>query len=105
MAGATRTTGADRGNIAKRFAVTLVCMMVFEVVSLVVQIAALFQFGYLLIAKKRSEPLRLLCNRLSRFGYQIMRYTTLNDNTTPFPFSDFPSESDCEPPSKQVLFK
>ncbi|MCJ2166287.1 DUF4389 domain-containing protein [Pseudodesulfovibrio sp. S3-i] len=105
MATETRATTVDRGEILKRFLVTLVCMIFFQVVGLIVQVAMLFQYGYLLIAKKRSEPLRLLCNNLSQYGYRIMRYATLNDNRRPFPFAEFPKDEDCEPPVKQVQYR
>jgi len=105
MAGENKATKADRGMILKRFLVTLVCMIFFEVTGFIIQLAVLFQYGYLLIAKKRSEPLRVFCNTLSQYGYRLMRYNTLNDNKRPFPFSQFPEDAECDPPVKQVQFK
>ncbi|MBI9078547.1 MAG: DUF4389 domain-containing protein [Pseudodesulfovibrio sp.] len=105
MADDNKATKADRGTILKRFLVTLVCMIFFEVTGLIIQLAVLFQYGYLLIAKKRSEPLRIFCNTLSQYGYRLMRYNTLNDNKRPFPFSQFPDDSECDAPVKQVQFK
>ncbi|MGL1863072.1 MAG: DUF4389 domain-containing protein [Pseudodesulfovibrio sp.] len=105
MVTASRATQADRMTILKRFLVTLVCMIFFEVTGFIVQLSVLFQYGYLLIAKKRSEPLRVFTNTLSTYGYKLMRYNTLNDNKRPFPFNTFPEESDCEPPVKQIQFK
>lgn len=105
MASETRATTADRMSILKRFLVTVVCMIFFEVTTLIIQVATLFQFGFLLIAKKRSEPLRRFCNNLSQYGYRIMRYATLNDNKRPFPFAEFPSDEECEPAVKQVQFR
>ncbi|MBC15993.1 Glucose-1-phosphate thymidylyltransferase, long form [Pseudodesulfovibrio profundus] len=102
---ASRPTTADRGAILKRLLITLVCMIFFEVTALLVQLTVIFQYGYLLIAKKRSEPLRQFSNTLAQFGYRLMRYNTLNENKRPFPFNRFPEESECEPPEKQVLFK
>jgi len=105
MADATRATTADRGDILKRFMVTLVCMIFFEVTGMLIQLSVLFQYGFLLIAKKRSEPLRGFTNTLAQYGYRLMRYNTLNDNKRPFPFDRFPEDGDCEPPVKQVQFK
>jgi len=105
MASETRATTVDRSEILKRFMVTLVCMIFFQVVGFMIQLATLFQYGYLLISRKRSEPLRLFCNGLSQYGYRIMRYATLNDNKRPFPFAEFPGDEDCEPPVKQVQYR
>ena len=105
MAEASKKTTADRTAILKRFAVTLVCMIFFEVTGLLVQLAVLFQYGYLLAAKKRSEPLRLFTNNLAQYGYRLMRYNTLNENGRPFPFNAFPQDKDCEPPVRQIQFK
>jgi len=105
MPTANRTTSADRTAILKRFLVTLVCMIFFEVTAFMVQLSVLFQYAYLLIAKKRSEPLRTFTNSLSQYGYRLMRYNTLNDNKRPFPFNAFPEDTECEPPTKQVQFK
>lgn len=105
MAETSRQTTADRTSILKRFAVTLVCMIFFEVTGLLVQLAVLFQYGYLLAVKKRSEPLRLFTNNLAQFGYRLMRFNTLNENKRPFPFNGFPQDKECEPPVKQVQFK
>ena len=105
MASETRATTADRGSILKRFLVTLVCMIFFEVTGLIIQLAVLFQYGFLLIAKKRSEPLRIFCNSLSQYGYRLMRYNSLNENKRPFPFSQFPEDGEGDQPTKQVQFK
>lgn len=105
MPNASRSTNADRMTILKRFLVTLVCMIFFEVAGFIIQLSVLFQYGYLLIARKRSEPLRIFTNTLATYGYRLMRYNTLNDNKPPFPFSTFPEDGDCEPVVKQVQFK
>ncbi|CCH49174.1 DUF4389 domain-containing protein [Pseudodesulfovibrio piezophilus] len=105
MPNTDRITTVDRTEILKRFLVTLVCLIFFEVTSFMIQLSVLFQYGYLLIAKKRSEPLRNFTNNLSQYGYRIMRYATLNENLRPFPFNQFPGDSECEPPVKQVQFK
>ncbi len=105
MTTATKPTTADRGAILKRLLVTLVCMIFFEVTGFIIQLSVLFQYGYLLVAKKRSEPLRRFTNALSLYGYRLMRFNTLNDNKRPFPFNPYPEDSECEEPAKQVLFQ
>lgn len=105
MPSANRATTADRSAILKRLLVTLVCMIFFEVTGFIVQLSVLFQYGYLLVAKKRSEPLRTFTNSLSQYGYRLMRYNTLNENKRPFPFNAFPDDAECEPAVKQIQFK
>ncbi|MGD9506047.1 MAG: DUF4389 domain-containing protein [Syntrophobacteraceae bacterium] len=107
MQNAYGNMGADeapsRKQIAIRLAYTLVYLIVFEVVKGVVQAATIFQFLYLLITQKHSEPVRRFTNRASMYAYRILRYITLNSNGRPFPFSDFPSDE--EPPeSERVNF-
>jgi hypothetical protein len=92
----------SRGKIGVRLLYTLLYLIVFEVLKLVVQITVLFQFVYLLITQKYSEPLRSFSNKVSTYAYQIIRYTTLNDNHRPFPFSEFPTE--IEKPEDPVKF-
>ncbi|KAB1442966.1 DUF4389 domain-containing protein [Pseudodesulfovibrio senegalensis] len=94
----------DRIVILKRFLITLVCLLVFELVRLLVQASVLFQFVYMLIARKNSEPLRRFSNRLSCFAYRLLRYSTLNENAKPFPFNEFPKAGDCDRPSSTITF-
>lgn len=94
----------DRWDVLKRFAVTLVCMIVFELVRLLMYASTFFQFAYVLITRKSSEPLRSFSNRLADFGYRIMRFISLNSNERLFPFSDFPAERDCERPVDKPEF-
>lgn len=98
-------TTVDRSSILKRLLYTLVCMIFFEVTGFLIQLSVLFQYLYLLVAKKRSEPLRVFTNTLSTYGYRLMRYNTLNDNKRPFPFNAFPQDEECEEPVKQIQFK
>jgi hypothetical protein len=105
MSAASRPTTADRTAILKRLLITLVCMIFFEVTGFIIQLSVLFQYGYLLVAKKRSEPLRRFTNSLSLYGYRLMRYNTLNDNKRPFPFNPYPEDAECEESSKQILFQ
>lgn len=95
----------DRMDILKRFLVTLVCLLVFELVRLLVQATVLFQFLYMLIARQHSDPLRKFSNRLSCFAYRLLRYSTLNENDKPFPFSEFPKAGDCERPAASIKFE
>lgn len=95
----------ERIDILKRFLVTIVCLLVFELVRLLVQATVLFQFLYMLIARKHSDPLRKFSNRLSCFAYRLLRYATLNENGKPFPFSDFPKAGECDRASSTITFE
>ncbi|WP_291325095.1 DUF4389 domain-containing protein [Desulfovibrio sp. UCD-KL4C] len=94
----------SRIDILKRLLRTIVCIIAFALVRILVQAVVLFQYVYLLIFAKSSDPLRRFGNRLSAYTYQLLRYATLNDNRRPFPFSDLPETSNCEPPSSKIDF-
>ncbi|MFH1914596.1 MAG: DUF4389 domain-containing protein [Pseudomonadota bacterium] len=101
----TIQTTSGRGDILKRLLATVACLIFLEVTGLLIQLATLFQYAYLLVAKRHSEPLRRFCNVLSGYGYRLMRYVTLNDNDRPFPFSRFPDDDTWEKPAQRVTFK
>lgn len=81
-----------RKQIGIRLLYTLLCLIVFEILKLIIQVTVLFQFVYLLITKNYSQPLKSFSNRLATYAYKVIRYVTLNDNQRPFPFSEFPAE-------------
>lgn len=85
-------TSVTRKQIGVRLLYTLLFLIVFEVLKLIIQVAVLFQFVYLLITKGYSKPLRSFSDRLSSYVYRVIRYVTLNENQRPFPFSEFPPE-------------
>jgi hypothetical protein len=93
----------SRKAIAIRLIYTLMFLVIFELLKLITVFSTLFQFIYLLIAGNYSEPLRRFCNRLSAYAYRIVRYVTLNDNTRPFPFCEFPNEMD--PSETQIFYR
>ncbi|MCU0574847.1 MAG: DUF4389 domain-containing protein [Syntrophobacteraceae bacterium] len=92
----------SRGQIGIRFLFSLLFLIVFEILKLVVQVTVVFQFVYLLITRTYSEPLRAFSNKVATYAYKIVRYTTLNDNTRPFPMTEFPQE--MEPPARSPSF-
>jgi hypothetical protein len=83
---------ASRKQIGIRFLYTLLYLIVLEVIKVIVQVTVILQFLYLLITQNYSEPLRSFSNKLSAYAYRVIRYATLNENTRPFPFNDFPGE-------------
>ncbi|MDY6954233.1 MAG: DUF4389 domain-containing protein [Thermodesulfobacteriota bacterium] len=87
-----------RKKIAIRFLYTLLFLIIFEIVKLIIQVTVLFQYVYLFITMGHSEPVRRFSNKVAVFAYRLMRYVTLNENTRPFPFADFPEEMDAPEP-------
>jgi hypothetical protein len=92
----------NRKQIAIRFLYTLLFLIIFEIVKLIVQIAVLFQYVYLFVTMGHSDPVRRFSNKAAVFAYKLVRYMTLNENTRPFPFTDFPQEMDA--PEPEPLF-
>jgi hypothetical protein len=95
-------TTVSRKKVALRLVWTLICLIIFEILKMIVCAITLFQFFFLLVAQRYSEPLRTFSNRVAAYAYRIIRYTTLNENTRPFPFAEFPAE--MEKPADPVTF-
>jgi hypothetical protein len=68
----------------------------------IIQMTTLIQYVILLITRSYSEPLRSFSNKAAAYVYRLIRYMTLNDNTRPFPFTDFPGE--IESPEDRARF-
>jgi hypothetical protein len=83
-----------RAQVAIRFIYSLLYLIIFEILKLVIQVTVVFQFVYLLITRTHSEPLRAFSNKAATYAYRIIRYITLNENTRPFPLTEFPPEVD-----------
>lgn len=94
----------DRLSIFSRLIVTIVCLIAYEILKIVVYACVAFQYIYLLIAGRSSEPLRIFCNRLSMYIYRILRYATLNENKRPFPFSSLPTDQETEKSVNKISF-
>jgi len=92
----------SRSQIAIRLLYTILYLIVFEVLKAVFYVTVLFQYVYLFITRKYSQPLRNFSNKLAAYAFRIIRYTTLNEHVKPFPFQEFPSE--MEPPQDPVRF-
>jgi D-alanyl-lipoteichoic acid acyltransferase DltB (MBOAT superfamily) len=87
-----------RKRVGVRLLYTILFLIILHVVKTIISLIALFQFVYLLLALKYSEPGRQFSNRLSVYQYQVMRYLTLCDNQRPFPFQEFPGELEATAP-------
>ncbi len=93
----------SRKSIAVRLLFSLLFLIIFELLKIIVVFSTVFQFLYLFFAGSYSQPLRRFCNRLSSYAYRVLRFVTLNDNSKPFPFSEFSREID--PPTEDVRFE
>jgi len=91
-----------RGKIGIRLILTLLFLVILSVMHFIIQVLAMVQYVILLITKGYSEPLRSFSNKAAVYVYRLIRYVTLNDNTSPFPFTDFPQE--LESPVEPVRF-
>ncbi len=92
----------SRSKIAIRLLYTVLYLVVFEVLKAVFYVTVLFQYAYLLITRKYSQPLRNFSNKLAAYAFRVIRYTTLNEQVKPFPFQEFPPE--LEPQQDPVRF-
>ncbi len=83
-----------RKQIFIRLLYTVMYLIVFEILKFFVLVSVIFQYIYLLITQTYSVPLRNFSNKVATYAYQLLRYLTLNENYRPFPFNDFPAESE-----------
>jgi hypothetical protein len=99
----TKLQNLSRKKIGIRLLYTVFFLIVFELLKIIVQVTVLFQYVYLFITKTYSNPVRRFSNKVSFYAYRVMRYVTLNENTLPFPFADFPEQTDA--PESEVRFE
>lgn len=86
---------STRSRVLTRLVVTVVAMIALELTAVLTHLVALFQYIHILITKRTSEPARSFGNTLSRYGYHLMRYNTLNENPRPFPFAELPKDAEA----------
>jgi hypothetical protein len=91
-----------RKAIGIRLLYCVIFLIVFEIIKIIIQVTVLFQFVYLFITKEYNVPVRNFANKISFYGYRVIRYVTLNENQRPFPLSDFPAK--VEPSDDQVIY-
>lgn len=93
--------GIPRAKIGMRLIFTLIFLVILSVMHFLIQMITLMQYVILLITRSYSEPLRSFSNKAAAYVYRLIRFITLNDNTRPFPFTEFPSEMESpEGPAK-----
>ena len=89
-------------QISIRLLYTILFLVILGIVLVIVKVAVVFQFIYFFSTRKSNESVRQFSNKISTYGYRILRYITLNENQRPFPFTDLPPE--LEPPEEQISF-
>tara|TARA_R110001583_G_scaffold124264_1_gene275701 strand:+ start:5482 stop:5910 length:429 start_codon:yes stop_codon:yes gene_type:complete len=77
-------------NVLKRGIAMLGYGFVAGFVRLGITLIALFQFFSLLFAEKPNQPLVKFGQDLNTYLYQINQFLTINSETYPFPFADWP---------------
>jgi len=92
----------ERKQIAIRLLYTILNVVVLEILKVIIQVTVIFQYVYLFITRTYNSPIRNFSNKIATYAYRVIRYLSLNDNTIPFPFSEFPPE--IEPPEQEVTF-
>lgn len=88
-------TVVERITTGRRFLFTLLFWIIARLVVVVIGFVVLFELCYTLITKRPPSP------RVVRFGHRLVRYeydlgqfVTYNQEELPFPFDDFPHETE-----------
>ncbi|MBW1989141.1 MAG: DUF4389 domain-containing protein [Deltaproteobacteria bacterium] len=84
----------DRKAVLLRFLLAVLFVLIFGLIRLVFQFTVLFQHVYMLIAAEPNMAVHRFSGRLAAYAAQVVRYATAHTGTRPFPFADFPSESE-----------
>jgi len=79
-------------QISIRLLYTILFLVILGIVLFIVKVIFIFQFIYLFSTREPNESVRQFANRISSYGYQILRYVTLNERQRPFPFADLSRE-------------
>lgn len=73
--------------------------VIYRILDVVVLLLVIVQWGFNLTTGEVNPALSQFSDGLARYIAQIVRYITGNDQTKPFPFTDWPSTEDK--PSEQ----
>jgi hypothetical protein len=83
----------DRKDTGIRILLSAIFLLIAEVMKTILGLLTLFALGWTLVTKRPpSEQVRRFANRVVSYQYHLFRYLTYNEETRPFPFSDFPAE-------------
>jgi hypothetical protein len=67
-------------------------IVVWSILETIVFVMVIFQMIYTLIAERPNFWLIGFANRTIAYFYRVMRYLTFNEDSAPFPFTQFPAE-------------
>ncbi len=85
----------DRVETGIRALLTLLFFMIARVAEAVLGVVVLFGLLYTLVTQQEPNPaVRRFSQRVLDYLVEIVRYLTYNDDEAPFPFREFPAESD-----------
>jgi hypothetical protein len=68
--------------------------IVYRILDIVVLLLVIVQWGFNLTTGSVNPALNDFSDGLARYIAQIVRYVTGNNDTKPFPFTDWPSKKD-----------
>jgi hypothetical protein len=67
-------------------------VIAYAVAETIVVLVSLFQFVSVLLTGSVSDTVLRFGTNVSKYVYQILQFETFNDETLPFPFSDWPDD-------------
>ncbi|NOX49209.1 MAG: DUF4389 domain-containing protein [Gammaproteobacteria bacterium] len=88
---ATKDRMTDRG-IWIRALYAVFFAITYPLAKTIIMLVVIFQFIAALISGSVNEALLRLGANLSTYVYQVLQFLTFNDETLPFPFSDWPDQ-------------
>jgi hypothetical protein len=85
----------DRKETGIRIVLSVLFMLILRLVEFVLGAIVIFQLIFALITKRPpGERVTRFANRIIAYFMQLLRYLTYQDDQRPFPFTDFPEDSD-----------
>lgn len=86
-------TYIERKDTGIRIILSAIFLLIAEVSKIILGLLTLFALGWTLITRQPpNAQVRRFANRVVSYQYHVFRYLTYNEETRPFPFSDFPAE-------------
>ncbi len=91
----TSPDAVDRAETGIRILLSLLFMVAVRVVGMVLFVVIVFELLYTLITQRRpGGEVRRFARRALDYAVASVRYLTYNDDEPPFPFADFPRETE-----------
>jgi len=85
----------DRAETGIRVLLSLLFLVAVHVVEMVLFAVIVFELLYTLITQRRpGHEVRRFARRTLDYAVAAVRYLTYNDDEPPFPFTDFPRETE-----------